>query len=117
MGQVVRIEVGRKRHGKLSLPVYKPVPKLRIDVPYRSNKDTVHAAISRELASAAITKAATTEKPTVSWWVGLTREQFAARAAAELERMSLTKIGQQTNLTHGDDIPRVRSGTAKPSEF
>lgn len=35
-----------------------------------------------------------TESPITSWWVGLTREQLAAKAAARFEEMQKSKFGR-----------------------
>ena len=54
--------------------------------------------------------------PESSWWVGLSREQFTARASGELERMRRSRYGMADVLTTGIDVTPVRREKDKKRE-
>lgn len=58
------------------------------------------------------------EDPVGSWWIGLDRPAFDARAAAELPRMQRSKFGRQTvkDYVNWDREERFRPTTQEESD-
>jgi len=53
----------------------------------------------------------------VSWWVGLSREQFSARANDEQPRMAQTKFGRLATLAQGPDTHQWRPTQKQKQTF
>jgi len=53
----------------------------------------------------------------VSWWIGLTRSEFAARAADEQPRMAQTKFGRLATLAQGPDTHQWRPTQKQKQTF